>query len=56
MNPIANKKDREAFLKSLALWDRPDSEFFGTPLESDVDTDGLVDKLFSTPSGGLLKD
>jgi len=56
MNPISSKKDRERFLKALMLWDRPENQFGGTPFAEDTDTDAFVDRIFSAPSAGLLRD
>jgi hypothetical protein len=48
LSPVQSKKDRENFLKALMLWDRPERELFGRPLGKDDDTDGLVDRFFSS--------
>ena len=45
MNPKA-PTDRETFLAALALYDKPESELHGKPLEADVDVDGFIDEAF----------
>lgn len=52
MNPISSKKDREAFLKALMIWDRPERELFGRPLAKDTDTDAFLDRFFSASTDG----
>jgi hypothetical protein len=56
MHPASSKKDRDAFLKALMLWDRPEEQLFGRPLAADTDTDDFIDRLFSSPGRGLLRD
>lgn len=56
MRPVSSKKDRDAFLKALMLWDRPEDQLFGRPLGADVDTDGFIDRAFSSPSRGIVVD
>jgi hypothetical protein len=52
MNPVTSKKDRETFLKSLMLWDRPERDLFGRPLAKDTDTDAFLDRFFTSNTGG----
>jgi len=56
MNPVSSKKDRDAFLRALMMWDRPESELGGQPLTGDDDTDSFIDRLFSSPRAGFLRD
>jgi hypothetical protein len=56
MNFEQPKPDREAFLRALKQWDRPEEDFRCKPLDADCDTDAIIDRLFSTPAGGFLKD
>ena len=56
MRPVSSKSDRDAFLKALMIWDRPDDQLFGRPLSSDTDTDNFIDRAFSSPARGLIRD
>ena len=56
MDPVRNNKDRQAFLQALMIWDRPENQLGGRPLSADTDTDAFIDRLFTTPAGGFLKD
>jgi hypothetical protein len=56
MNPVHSKKDRDAFLRALMLWDRPHHELGGKPLALDDDTDAWIETAFSIRVGGVIKD
>ena len=56
MDPVNDRKDRAAFLKALTLWNRPESELYGQCLPRDTDTDALIDRLFSSPARGFIRD
>ncbi len=56
MNPVRNKKDRDAFLRALMIWDRPERQLGGQCLDKDTDTDAIIDRLFTNPSAGFLSE
>lgn len=56
MTTKSSRQDREAFLKALEMWDRPQHELGFKGLDADCDTDAIIERLFSTPAGGFLKD
>jgi hypothetical protein len=53
--PRKHKSDLETFKEALSMWDRPESELFGTPLDADADVDSFVDRAFTSPSAGVIK-
>lgn len=46
MAPKNSPTDREAFLASLALYDRPEPELHQRVLDEDCDVDAFVDRAF----------
>jgi hypothetical protein len=46
MAPKKTPTDREMFLASLALFDRPESELRQRPLDEDADVDAFVEAVF----------
>ena len=56
MSSDNSRQDREAFLAALEMWNRPQHELGFKGLDADCDTDAIIDRLFSTPAGGFLKD
>lgn len=51
-----NHSDRKIFLDALAIWDRPEAQLYGKVFEDDLDTDAIVDRAFTLPSAGFLRD
>ena len=50
------RHEHDRFMRALKMWDRPENQLFGTPLDGDADTDAFVDQVFSVPSRGIVVD
>ena len=46
IGPKTPLSDKETFLNSLKIYDRPESELHHRPLDEDVDTDAFIDGAF----------
>jgi hypothetical protein len=53
--PRRDKSDLELFKEALSMWDRPENELYGKPLDSDADVDGFLDRAFTSPAAGVFK-
>jgi hypothetical protein len=50
-----DKSDLELFKEALSMWDRPERELYGRPLDEDTDVDSFLDRAFTSPSAGVFK-
>jgi hypothetical protein len=54
--PKNRPSERKQFLDALALWDVPEEQLYGKVFDGDVDTDSFIDRAFSLPRAGVLKE